>query len=85
VLSREFPVQRIFAVLKQILSSQRDRVNALYVGHSLNPCNFLLQAFSAFYFVMDFLNLTSEKVSSQEKMTEIMANFCSRPWEEVSD
>ncbi|XP_042545350.1 ectonucleoside triphosphate diphosphohydrolase 1 isoform X4 [Dipodomys spectabilis] len=42
-----------------------------------------IQAFSAFYFVMDFLNLTSEKVSSEEQMIEIMGNFCSKSWEEV--
>nr|XP_054292016.1 ectonucleoside triphosphate diphosphohydrolase 1 isoform X3 [Pongo pygmaeus]XP_054378657.1 ectonucleoside triphosphate diphosphohydrolase 1 isoform X4 [Pongo abelii] len=39
-------------------------------------------AFSAFYFVMKFLNLTSEKVS-QEKVTEMMKKFCSQPWEEI--
>ncbi|XP_073934737.1 ectonucleoside triphosphate diphosphohydrolase 1 isoform X2 [Castor canadensis] len=52
-------------------------------GIFLPPLQGSFGAFSAFYFVMDFLNLTSEKVSSQEKMTEIMANFCSRPWEEI--
>ncbi|KAJ8365200.1 hypothetical protein SKAU_G00140310 [Synaphobranchus kaupii] len=37
-------------------------------------------AFSAFYFVMNFLNLTSETLaSSKEKMVQ----FCSRPWSEV--
>ncbi|XP_062957665.1 ectonucleoside triphosphate diphosphohydrolase 1 [Cynocephalus volans] len=40
-------------------------------------------AFSAFYFVMNFLNLTSEKVSSQEKVIEMMGNFCSKSWEEI--
>ncbi|XP_053438821.1 ectonucleoside triphosphate diphosphohydrolase 1 isoform X2 [Nycticebus coucang] len=38
-------------------------------------------AFSAFYFVMNFFNLTSKV--SQEKVIEVVRNFCSRPWKEV--
>lgn len=38
-------------------------------------------AFSAFYFVMNFLNLTSG--SSSEQAMKTMVNFCSRPWEEI--
>ncbi|XP_020852443.1 ectonucleoside triphosphate diphosphohydrolase 1 isoform X3 [Phascolarctos cinereus] len=37
-------------------------------------------AFSAFYFVMDFLNLTD---SSLESVITKMQTFCSQPWEEV--
>lgn len=46
---------------------------------------FLLQAFSAYYYVMKFLNLTSEEPYSQEKVIDTVKEFCSRPWEEVSD
>ncbi|XP_010619175.1 ectonucleoside triphosphate diphosphohydrolase 1 isoform X1 [Fukomys damarensis] len=52
-------------------------------GIFLPPLKGDFGAFSAFYFVMDFLNLTSEEVSSQQKMNEIMEKYCSRPWEEV--
>lgn len=46
---------------------------------------FLLQAFSAFYFVMNFLNLTSEsKPLALNKVTSTIESFCARPWQEVS-
>ncbi|XP_077803083.1 ectonucleoside triphosphate diphosphohydrolase 1 isoform X5 [Macaca mulatta] len=51
-------------------------------GIFLPPLQGDFGAFSAFYFVMNFLNLTSEKVS-QEKVTEMMKKFCSQPWEEI--
>ncbi|EHB18697.1 Ectonucleoside triphosphate diphosphohydrolase 1 [Heterocephalus glaber] len=54
-------------------------------GIFLPPLQGDFGAFSAFYFVMDFLNLTSKEVSSQQKMNEIMEKYCSRPWEEVSE
>ncbi|XP_045710278.1 ectonucleoside triphosphate diphosphohydrolase 1 isoform X1 [Phyllostomus hastatus] len=40
-------------------------------------------AFSAYYYVMKFLNLTSEETLSQEKMIDTIKNFCSRPWKEL--
>ncbi|XP_036192389.1 ectonucleoside triphosphate diphosphohydrolase 1 isoform X1 [Myotis myotis] len=40
-------------------------------------------AFSAYYYVMDFLNLTSEEHLSQEDITDRMENFCSRPWKDL--
>uniref|UniRef100_A0A8C3P3V6 Ectonucleoside triphosphate diphosphohydrolase 1 n=1 Tax=Chrysemys picta bellii TaxID=8478 RepID=A0A8C3P3V6_CHRPI len=50
--------------------------------------NYLLgnfkQAFSAFYFVMNFLNLTTEKSPVPlDKATSAVESFCSRPWHEV--
>ncbi|XP_069316611.1 ectonucleoside triphosphate diphosphohydrolase 1 [Eulemur rufifrons] len=51
-------------------------------GIFLPPLQGNFGAFSAFYFVMNFLNLTSEELS-QENVIEMMRNFCSRPWEEV--
>nr|XP_021528589.1 ectonucleoside triphosphate diphosphohydrolase 1 isoform X4 [Aotus nancymaae] len=51
-------------------------------GIFLPPLQGDFGAFSAFYFVMNFLNLTSEKVS-QAKVTEMMKKFCSQPWEEI--
>nr|XP_017512307.2 ectonucleoside triphosphate diphosphohydrolase 1 isoform X4 [Manis javanica] len=42
-----------------------------------------IQAFSAYYYVMNFLNFTSEEPPSQEKMRNTMENFCSRPWEQM--
>ncbi|KAG8435480.1 hypothetical protein GDO86_013422 [Hymenochirus boettgeri] len=39
-------------------------------------------AFSAYYFVMDFLKLTNEKISL-ERVKEAVKTHCSRPWEEV--
>ncbi|NWI85857.1 ENTP1 diphosphohydrolase, partial [Pitta sordida] len=41
-------------------------------------------AFSAFYFVMNFLNLTSEvRPYSLNEVTNTIKNFCARPWQEV--
>jgi len=46
---------------------------------------FLLQAFSAFYFVMNFLNLTSEQSPvALDKVASTIESFCARPWHEVS-
>ncbi|XP_030309280.1 ectonucleoside triphosphate diphosphohydrolase 1 isoform X3 [Calypte anna] len=43
-----------------------------------------LQAFSAFYFVMNFLNLTSEQSPvALDKVTSTIESFCARPWHEV--
>ncbi|XP_075468403.1 ectonucleoside triphosphate diphosphohydrolase 1 isoform X1 [Ascaphus truei] len=39
-------------------------------------------AFSAFYFVMDFLKLTNDKVSL-DTMKEMVTRHCNRPWHEV--
>lgn len=58
----------------------------LHVGHSLTLCTLLSQAFSAFYFVMDFFKkMKEDSVSSPEKMTETLKSFCLKPWAEVSD
>ena len=54
------------------------------VGHSAK-LHFLLQAFSAYYYVMEFLNFTSEETPTQEKVIDSMGKFCSQPWNEVSD
>ncbi|OXB75470.1 UNVERIFIED_CONTAM: hypothetical protein H355_016531 [Colinus virginianus] len=49
--------------------------------------NYLLgnfkQAFSAFYFVMNFLNLTSEVPFTLDKVASAIQRFCARPWHEV--
>ncbi|XP_076981684.1 ectonucleoside triphosphate diphosphohydrolase 1 isoform X2 [Tamandua tetradactyla] len=52
-------------------------------GIFLPPLHGKFRAFSAFYFVMKFFNLTTEKISSLEKVTDIMETFCSKPWLEV--
>ncbi|XP_013361605.1 PREDICTED: ectonucleoside triphosphate diphosphohydrolase 1 isoform X3 [Chinchilla lanigera] len=52
-------------------------------GVFLPPVNGDFGAFSAFYFVMDFLNLTSKNLFSEAKMNEIVEKYCSRPWEEI--
>ncbi|XP_052568305.1 ectonucleoside triphosphate diphosphohydrolase 1 isoform X2 [Peromyscus californicus insignis] len=53
-------------------------------GVFLPPLHGSFGAFSAFYFVMDFFKkMEKDSVSSQEKMTEILKKFCSKPWEEV--
>ncbi|KAM5271987.1 ectonucleoside triphosphate diphosphohydrolase 1 [Ctenodactylus gundi] len=51
-------------------------------GIFLPPLQGRFGAFSAFYFVMDFLNMTSKEASSQDK-DEIMKRFCSKPWDEI--
>uniref|UniRef100_H0WGH8 Ectonucleoside triphosphate diphosphohydrolase 1 n=2 Tax=Otolemur garnettii TaxID=30611 RepID=H0WGH8_OTOGA len=50
-------------------------------GIFLPPIEGDFGAFSAFYFVMNFFNLTSKV--SRDKVTEVVRNFCSRPWNEV--
>nr|XP_012423742.1 PREDICTED: ectonucleoside triphosphate diphosphohydrolase 1 [Odobenus rosmarus divergens] len=52
-------------------------------GIFLPPLHGDFGAFSAYYYVMEFLNFTSEETPSQEKMTETMEKFCSQPWEEL--
>lgn len=37
-------------------------------------------AFSAYYYVMDFLNLTSDDTLTQKEITETVEKFCSEPW-----
>lgn len=44
----------------------------------------LLQAFSAFYFVMNFLNLTNDNPFALDKVASAVQSFCARPWHEVS-
>uniref|UniRef100_A0A8D2DS49 Ectonucleoside triphosphate diphosphohydrolase 1 n=1 Tax=Sciurus vulgaris TaxID=55149 RepID=A0A8D2DS49_SCIVU len=51
-------------------------------GIFLPPLQGSFGAFSAFYFVMDFLNLTSEKVSQEEAIRRI-GSFCSQSWKVV--
>ncbi|XP_058399594.1 ectonucleoside triphosphate diphosphohydrolase 1 isoform X1 [Diceros bicornis minor] len=53
-------------------------------GIFLPPLKGDFGAFSAFYYVMEFLNFTSlEETPSQEKVTATMENFCSQTWEEL--
>lgn len=53
-------------------------------GVFLPPLHGSFGAFSAFYFVMDFFKkVAKNSVISQEKMTEITKNFCSKSWEET--
>lgn len=40
-------------------------------------------AFSAYYYVMNFLNLTSEKFLSPEEISDRMEKFCSRSWQDL--
>lgn len=49
----------------------------------LPPLHGQFGAFSAYYYVMKFLNLTSEESPSEEKVTDTVKKFCSRPWEEL--
>ncbi|XP_043453035.1 ectonucleoside triphosphate diphosphohydrolase 1 isoform X3 [Prionailurus viverrinus] len=42
-----------------------------------------IQAFSAYYYVMEFLNFTSEETPTQEKVIDSMEKFCSQPWNEL--
>lgn len=46
----------------------------------LLPTYFILQAFSAFFFVMDFLNLTSGTLDEAKLK---LKRYCSTPWKEV--
>ncbi|NXK95041.1 ENTP1 diphosphohydrolase, partial [Formicarius rufipectus] len=53
-------------------------------GIYLPPLQGDFGAFSAFYFVMDFLNLTSESSPVPlNKVTSTIENFCGRDWQEV--
>lgn len=52
------------------------------VGHGKNTIS-LLQAFSGFYYVMEFLNITS--ASSLKNVISKLEAFCSIPWKEVGD
>ncbi|NXM44462.1 ENTP1 diphosphohydrolase, partial [Gymnorhina tibicen] len=53
-------------------------------GIYLPPLQGDFGAFSAFYFVMNFLNLTSApKPLALNKVTSTIESFCARPWQEV--
>ncbi|XP_036294570.1 ectonucleoside triphosphate diphosphohydrolase 1 isoform X1 [Pipistrellus kuhlii] len=42
-------------------------------------------AFSAYYYVMNFLNLTSDASLTQKKITDTMEKFCSEPWKDLKE
>ncbi|NWR71100.1 ENTP1 diphosphohydrolase, partial [Centropus unirufus] len=53
-------------------------------GIYLPPLQGDFGAFSAFYFVMNFLNLTSEQSpTALDKVASTIESFCARPWHEV--
>ncbi|XP_076194938.1 ectonucleoside triphosphate diphosphohydrolase 1 isoform X1 [Aptenodytes patagonicus] len=53
-------------------------------GIYLPPLQGDFGAFSAFYFVMNFLNLTSEQSPiALDKVASAIESFCARPWHEV--
>ncbi|KAF4791383.1 ectonucleoside triphosphate diphosphohydrolase 1 [Turdus rufiventris] len=53
-------------------------------GIYLPPLQGDFGAFSAFYFVMNFLNLTSESNPlALNKVTSTIKSFCAQPWQEV--
>ncbi|XP_068817344.1 ectonucleoside triphosphate diphosphohydrolase 1 [Capricornis sumatraensis] len=52
-------------------------------GVFLPPLQGQFGAFSAFYYVMEFLNFTSQETTSVEKLTEKLEEFCAQRWEEV--
>ncbi|NWH22077.1 ENTP1 diphosphohydrolase, partial [Grus americana] len=53
-------------------------------GIYLPPLQGDFGAFSAFYFVMNFLNLTSEQSPvALDKVASAIQSFCARPWHEV--
>ncbi|KAI4530636.1 hypothetical protein MG293_019525 [Ovis ammon polii] len=52
-------------------------------GVFLPPLQGQFGAFSAFYYVMEFLNFTSQESTSVEKLTEKLQEFCAQRWEEV--
>ncbi|XP_070326040.1 protein CC2D2B isoform X11 [Odocoileus virginianus] len=52
-------------------------------GVFLPPLQGQFGAFSAFYYVMEFLNLTSQEHISTKKLTEKLEEFCTQSWEEV--
>ncbi|XP_052042198.1 ectonucleoside triphosphate diphosphohydrolase 1 isoform X1 [Apodemus sylvaticus] len=72
------------SILKLFDSGHCPYSQCAFNGVFLPPLHGSFGAFSAFYFVMDFFKkIANDSVSSQEKMTEITKNFCSKPWEEV--
>ncbi|NWS96336.1 ENTP1 diphosphohydrolase, partial [Mionectes macconnelli] len=66
-----------------------DKTNCPYSSCSFNgiylpPLQGDFGAFSAFYFVMNFLNLTGESSPVPlNKVTRTIESFCARPWQEV--
>ncbi|XP_008052389.1 ectonucleoside triphosphate diphosphohydrolase 1 isoform X2 [Carlito syrichta] len=71
------------SILELFNTSECPYSRCAFNGIFLPPLQGDFRAFSAFYFVMNFLNVTSEKVSSLEKVIEMVENFCSRPWQEI--
>ncbi|KAL1788321.1 ectonucleoside triphosphate diphosphohydrolase 1 [Sigmodon hispidus] len=72
------------SILELFNSSYCPYSHCAFNGIFLPPLHGSFGAFSAFYFVMDFFKkMAKDSVSSQEKMTELLRKFCSKPWAEV--
>ncbi|XP_037353482.1 ectonucleoside triphosphate diphosphohydrolase 1 isoform X2 [Talpa occidentalis] len=52
-------------------------------GTYIPPVQGHFEAFSAYYYVMHFLNFTSQELPSENEVTRIMSNFCALSWNEL--
>lgn len=70
------------AVVKRVFNfSQCAYSHCSFNGVYQPPLQGRFGAFSAYFFVMNFLNLTSD--SSLESVQEKLANYCSTPWQQI--
>lgn len=69
-------IQKIFNV------SQCPYSNCAFNGIFMPPVTGNFGAFSAFYYVMDFLNVTNEPL---EEVIQALKTFCATPWTKVKD
>ncbi|XP_066476220.1 ectonucleoside triphosphate diphosphohydrolase 1 isoform X2 [Tiliqua scincoides] len=69
-------IQKIFNM------SQCPYSNCAFNGIFMPPLTGNFGAFSAFYYVMDFLNVTNEPL---EDVIMTLKSFCSRPWDKVKE
>ncbi|ROI81863.1 Ectonucleoside triphosphate diphosphohydrolase 1, partial [Anabarilius grahami] len=58
----------------------KDQVLKISMGKKLESTRVADKAFSAFFFVMDFLNLTSDSLDGTKQK---LAKYCSTPWKEI--
>ncbi|KAM6951410.1 ectonucleoside triphosphate diphosphohydrolase 1 [Aplochiton taeniatus] len=70
------------AVVKRVFNfSQCAYSHCSFNGVYQPPLQGRFGAFSAYFFVMNFLNLTSD--SSLQSVQEKLANYCSTPWQQI--
>ncbi|KAI6066349.1 Ectonucleoside triphosphate diphosphohydrolase 1 isoform X1 [Aix galericulata] len=92
---KEFPFSQLYVMgegnyekCRRSIQNLFNKTSCPYSSCSFNgiylpPLQGDFGAFSAFYFVMNFLNLTNDNPFALDKVASAVQSFCARPWHEV--